>query len=106
MPVWRYPIVGAQERTVSPSSSSTRRSTPCVLGCCGPMLMVMVSVRMSGMSLQTRYCRGHGNEQRTPTLHSLHQLVSVVALFDARGQRSIHGAPGDLARGSDEIPAP
>src|SRR5881397_1629988 len=28
--------------TVSPSSSITRRSTPCVEGCCGPMLMVMV----------------------------------------------------------------
>ena len=29
--------------TVSPSSSSTRRSTPCVDGCCGPMLMTMRS---------------------------------------------------------------
>src|SRR5262245_65237350 len=36
-------------RTTSPSSSTTRRSTPCVLGCCGPMLMVTVSgVRGSG----------------------------------------------------------
>src|SRR5262245_23325110 len=51
MPVCRYPIVGAAESTVSPSSSSTRRSTPCVLGCCGPMLTVIVSVRMSGIGL-------------------------------------------------------
>src|SRR5512138_2095964 len=48
MPVWRYPMVGDAERTVSPSSVSTRRSTPCVLGCCGPMLTVMVSVRRPG----------------------------------------------------------
>src|SRR3954471_975028 len=42
-------MVGAAERTVSPSSSSTRRSTPCVLGCCGPILTVIVSVRTAGM---------------------------------------------------------
>src|SRR5215510_1679221 len=51
MPVWRYPIVGAQDRTVSPSSSSTRRSTPCVLGCCGPMFTVMTSVLISGIDV-------------------------------------------------------
>src|SRR6185295_5772674 len=49
MPVWRYPIVGDADTTVSPSSSSTSRSTPCVLGCCGPMLTVIVSVRISAM---------------------------------------------------------
>src|SRR6266550_7424898 len=51
MPVWRYPIVGDADTTVSPSSSRTSRSTPCVLGCCGPMLTVMVSVRISGIPL-------------------------------------------------------
>ena len=44
-------MVGITERTVSPSSSSTRRSTPCVLGCCGPMLTVRTSVRRSGIRL-------------------------------------------------------
>ena len=33
--------------TVSPSSSSNSRNTPCVEGCCGPMLMIMVSWRYS-----------------------------------------------------------
>src|SRR5260370_42083242 len=42
-------MVGAAESTVSPSSSSTIRSTPCVLGCCGPMLTVITSVLMSGI---------------------------------------------------------
>src|SRR4029453_13472598 len=38
-------MIGFALSTVSPSSSSTTRSTPCVDGCCGPMLSVMVSVR-------------------------------------------------------------
>src|SRR3974390_886482 len=42
-------MVGAADRTVSPSSSRTSRSTPCVLGCWGPMLTVIVSVRNSGI---------------------------------------------------------
>src|SRR5437773_11753833 len=29
----------SQSTTFSPSSRSTTRSTPCVLGCCGPMLI-------------------------------------------------------------------
>src|SRR5258708_29889457 len=35
---------------VSPSRVSTRRNTPCVEGCCGPMLMVMVSRRVRSLS--------------------------------------------------------
>src|SRR4051812_31564782 len=47
MPVWRYPTTGRTEITFSPSSSRTIRSTPWVEGCWGPMLMNMVSSRMS-----------------------------------------------------------
>ena len=36
-------MIGLQRSTVSPRSSSISRSTPCVLGCCGPMLMIIVS---------------------------------------------------------------
>src|ERR1700741_2056332 len=43
-------MVTSALRTISPSSSSTSRSTPCVLGCCGPMLTVIVSLRSSGMA--------------------------------------------------------
>src|SRR5215831_16593753 len=35
-------MTGLSDTTVSPSSSMTRRSTPWVDGCCGPMLMVRV----------------------------------------------------------------
>src|SRR6266487_6094346 len=37
MPRCRYPITTSASTTFSPSSRSTTRSTPCVLGCCGPM---------------------------------------------------------------------
>ena len=36
-------MTGLVRSTNSPSSSSMRRSTPCVEGCAGPMLMIMVS---------------------------------------------------------------
>ena len=35
-------MIGLQRSTVSPCSSSISRSTPWVLGCCGPMLMIIV----------------------------------------------------------------
>src|SRR5215471_21235391 len=38
-------MIGLHFTTVSPSSSSATRSTPCVEGCCGPMFSVMVSLR-------------------------------------------------------------
>src|SRR5260370_8222350 len=45
MPVCRKPISGITLTTVSPSIVNISRSTPCVLGCCGPILMVIVSMR-------------------------------------------------------------
>src|SRR6267142_2249612 len=52
-------MVGAAESTVSPSSSRTSRSTPCVLGCWGPMLTVIVSARISGIRTAPRFHRRH-----------------------------------------------
>src|SRR5215218_5989065 len=43
-------MCGMHRTTVSPSSSSTRRSTPCVAGCDGPRLMSMCSPCSSGSS--------------------------------------------------------
>ena len=45
-----YPITGSAWVITSPSNSSTTRSTPCVEGCCGPMLRIISSVR-SGLWL-------------------------------------------------------
>src|SRR5262249_12800432 len=39
MPRCRYPMTTSASTTFSPSRRSTTRSTPCVLGCCGPMLI-------------------------------------------------------------------
>src|SRR3954468_3144857 len=41
-------MCGMHRTTVSPSSSSTSRSTPCVAGCWGPMLMSICSPASSG----------------------------------------------------------
>ena len=43
MPVWRKPISGVHLTTVSPSSSRMSRSTPWVLGWCGPTERIMRS---------------------------------------------------------------
>src|SRR6266446_4834928 len=42
IPVCKYPRSGIAFTTVSPSSSNKMRSTPCVDGCCGPMLRTIV----------------------------------------------------------------
>src|SRR5258706_1478648 len=49
MPVCRKPMAASALTIVSPDSVTTRFNTPCVLGCCGPMLTVIVSLRSSGM---------------------------------------------------------
>src|SRR5262249_24586846 len=42
-------MCGSTRSTTSPSSSSTRRSTPCAAGCCGPKLMVKLRSAVSVM---------------------------------------------------------
>src|SRR6185369_7484020 len=41
---WRYPMSGIASFMTSPSARTTKRSTPCVDGCCGPIESVMSSV--------------------------------------------------------------
>src|SRR4051794_38193313 len=43
-------MCGSTRSTISPSSSSTRRSTPCAAGCCGPKLMVKFRMLCSVIS--------------------------------------------------------
>src|ERR1700730_12259414 len=50
VPRWSKPIWGSTRSTTSPSSSSTRRSTPWAAGCCCPKLMVKLRSAVSGMS--------------------------------------------------------
>ena len=46
-------MTGRTSVTVSPSSSSTSRSTPCVDGCCGPMLTTIFSLLSGSMPAVT-----------------------------------------------------
>src|SRR5438067_7517210 len=96
MPVWRYPITGLHPRTVSPSSSSTSRSTPWVEGCCGPMLMIIVSslrgtrvviwsrtVVGPGGRVLMRTPRRGGASRRQPLVDRRHADVGLVRRADA-----------------------
>src|SRR3954463_6219868 len=44
-------MCGTTSETTSPSVRRTRRRTPCVLGCCGPMLTSISSVRTSNSTI-------------------------------------------------------
>src|SRR3954463_11453130 len=43
-------MCGSQRSTISPSISTTRRSTPWAAGCCGPKFIVSVLISTSDMS--------------------------------------------------------
>src|SRR5262245_37095505 len=45
-------MCGSQRSTISPSISTTRRSTPWAAGCCGPKFMVSVLISTSDMSVR------------------------------------------------------
>src|SRR5215813_3067911 len=100
MPVWRNPMVVSALTIVSPESCTTMFSTPCVLGCCGPMLTVIVSVRSSGMGFDH-------------FAHDVHQRA--VHFLDVRGALIGHvdvdvGGAADAAavaaRERDRLQAP
>src|SRR3712207_8383832 len=74
--------------SVSPSSSSTRRSTPCVAGCCGPMLISMCSPARSGSSAGTGSICTARSEEHTSELQSRQYLVCRLLL-----EKKIHAHP-------------
>src|SRR3954470_20091404 len=102
-------MIGFVRRTVSPWSSSMRRSTPWVLGCCGPMLMIMVSSSLtstSTSSCDTPRSTAPCSRARTASPVSLRGLiswapssVSVVSsvIRSPRPRRffELHGDPAD-----------
>src|SRR5579862_731502 len=55
------PICGSTRSTISPSSSSTKRSTPCAAGCCGPKLIVKLRRFVSDMSAHRLRGQLHGS---------------------------------------------
>src|SRR3954452_16734232 len=60
-------MTGLVRRTVSPSSSSMSRNTPWVDGCCGPMLMIMVSSSDTSVSMSSGSTATPSGRRRTPS---------------------------------------
>src|SRR5574343_1745960 len=79
------PICGSARCTTSPSSSSTKRKTPCAAGCCGPKFSV--KLRMSAMhrtpiSIFAHDARGILPRLDGPGLVNHTRLIRVVAHLD------------------------
>src|SRR3954452_7240285 len=53
-------MCGSTRSTISPSSSSTSRSTPCAAGCCGPKLMVKLRMLCSVIGANPPGLRANG----------------------------------------------
>src|SRR3954465_261590 len=106
VPRWSNPMCGSTRSTISPSSSSTRRRTPCAAGCCGPKLMVKLRRFCSVIRLSLRlFVAGQRHvssalprrqeieiaeflgESHLVVDHAL--LLVVVAHLDEAGQREI-----------------
>src|SRR5215831_13072439 len=58
-------MCGSTRSTTSPSSSSTRRSTPCAAGCCGPKLIVKLRRLCSAIQLAPSLPRRAGLSHMT-----------------------------------------
>src|SRR5579864_5065179 len=74
MPRCRYPITTSASTTFSPSRRSTTRSTPCVLGCCGPMLST--SSLVSNMAP----CTAPGVSSALPVLLNVRLFLRLAQL--------------------------
>src|SRR5260221_14129496 len=78
MPVCRKPMVASALTIVSPDRVTTRFNTPCVLGCCGPMLTVIVSLRSSGIRAFFNHFAHHVYQRPMDFLHARRVLVGHV----------------------------
>src|SRR6185295_17385639 len=87
------PMWGSARWITSPSSSSTRRSTPCAAGCCGPKLRVYL--RISAILRFFRVVRLAHDSRRDfaridgDGLVDHAALLGVVAHFDMARQREV-----------------
>src|SRR4029453_13332139 len=89
------PTCGSAFWMTSPSSSSTRRSTPCAAGCCGPKFSVKLRIPATNVGLCLR-CGVSRADRRVLE----RRLVAVVLADDARHERARldrHGLVHDAA---------
>src|SRR5882757_3669306 len=70
VPRWSRPMCGSAFWITSPSISSTRRSTPCAAGCCGPKFIVRLRISATAVPAQQR------------------RVVAVIVADDARHERA------------------
>src|SRR5262245_6807906 len=86
VPRCNSPMCGSTRSTISPSSSSTRRSTPCAAGCCGPKLMVKLRTFSAISDLPFRLpvgrCEGHENLRACHVLGLVGEVVVGRLLVD------------------------
>mgnify|MGYP006190030867 CR=1 FL=1 len=75
-------MTGSQSTINSPSSFSTTRSTPWVLGCCGPMLMIIVSSRNSPVRASRR-CRSSATSSALRSSKSGSEVMHLLLFGDA-----------------------
>src|SRR5882724_564404 len=71
VPRCNSPMCGSAFWMTSPSISSTRRSTPCAAGCCGPKFMVRLRISATAAPAQQRRI-----------------VAIIVAADDARHERA------------------
>src|SRR5262249_61219755 len=88
-------MMGLHATTFSPSSSSATRSTPCVEGCCGPMLSVMVSLRTVADLLGGELLQGRGR------LHAPGRVVRERHLLVAERRVLAQRPPHPVLRQQD-----
>src|SRR5574337_1802789 len=70
--------------TTSPSSFNSRRSTPCVLGCCGPMLTYISSIVSRVRAAISVSCEFIDLPQRHASLHGLVRNQPFVLIIFAQ----------------------
>src|SRR5438045_7253782 len=100
-------MIGLQATTFSPSSSSATRSTPCVDGCCGPMLRVIVSLRTVADPLRSQFLEPR-RRYRAPgrVVRERHLLVSERRVLPERPAHPVLGEqdPGEVGMAGERDP--
>ena len=84
--------------TRSPSRRTTRRSVPCVAGCCGPMLRIMSPVSSSTFICESARCRySVGSTSNSGSSPGCGRSVGVVVMPDAPPSSPPPSAPASIA---------
>src|SRR5574343_580999 len=86
------PICGSARCTTSPSSSSTRRKTPCAAGCCGPKFSVKLrisAIYRTPVGIFAHDARGIFTRLDRHWLVDHTSLIRVVTHLDITGNREI-----------------